>query len=1025
MGKTIRRVIAILLCVTALILIFVPSSSASASTQKGDFEIEGSTLVSYKGEASEVTLPNTITAIGKDSFSNNSKLTKVVIPDSVKIIDYAAFENCNNLQYVSVGDGVKSIGSSAFSGCSSLQSVNIPEKCNELGSGVFAGCTSLSNVSIDSQNRVYICLDGVIYTKDGSLLVQYLPGRTSSIYSMPVSVKKIGEYSFWGADSLTNVSVSNGVNEIPEYAFSNCKSLSKVVLPTSVESLMAYSFADCPNLSSVYIPDSVGYIDDKAFYLSNGTIIKFVTPDGNTTKEVAVSDVRDVVDSETDNNDGNSGDVIVSTDPSDTVTPDSNDDTYTPSYSGSSNWVTVINSRDFSDNKVQGELGSGKIVGGEAMFIMSPDMPVRGFDIDDAEYEDSIASSGGNTTNKNDDFNIINGVLASYNGGLEDVSIPQDVKCVGNRAFYKNGVINNVSLPNGVTEIGDFAFSRSSLFGINIPSTVDKIGYAAFYHCENLTDVTIPSSVNQIELGAFDGTAWLNNWKNNDDGNSFLVVGDGVLLAYKGEGGNISIPNGVKTIGAGCFEGNTNITGVTIPDSVICIGEDSFNGCTNLKSVALPEGLYFIEDRAFCDTGIDVISIPDSVLQIGFGAFDTTANMTPLKTVILKGKDVPNVSYKDTATRLSASDLRNDALNGVENVIVPADCNLESGTLFNPVYYGFHGQIYSVSDDSTDEMGTLVLLKTTKKPDESGVVSIDSKVPIGTELYYMNGVKDSAFDEYLDYQKWCDTKPVSVDVVGNSSSDLNNLLKNITSRIEQNSDTKKGITVVLEGTSFDGNNSGFASINDFESKATLVVSENDSNRSALNEGLFNYYGPNVAVNMIPLDISLFDSTGTVLIHKLGDNKLDVSIPLPSKYENSQSVIVASLDDNGSLTELPTGISEKEGIKYLDFVANHCSVYAIYVKNETTIVSNPEENNETIISDDNDPRMGRDEYSEEEIVEISNMPNSDDLNSNGERNIVVRTLTKHVGNVEAKWFIIIILFALAGVLFCYKSKSTHY
>lgn len=1037
MGKIIRKVIAILLAVTAVILICIPASDASATTQKGDFVLDGSTLVSYVGEDADVTLPNTITKVGKDAFSGNKILRKIVIPDSVKTIDYAAFENCVNLQTAKIGESVRTIGSSAFSGCKNLSSCNIPAKCEDMGSGVFAGCTSLAEVSISPSNIYYTCVDGVIYTRDGSKLIQYLPGRTSSAFTMPATVQSIGEYSFWGSDSLASVTVSKGVKEIPEYAFSNCNSLGKVILPTSVESLMAYSFADCPNLRSVAIPDSVGYIDEKAFNLSNGATIQFVDPGGLPTKEVPVAAVAEAT--------GSTGTVAAATQaslgaagasnaqaatpvPTPTVNPNAQDrpDGYTASYSGQSNWIDVINDRDFANNIISGELGSSMIVGGNAVMLMSPDMPVRSYDMDDAENEDLMALSGGNTTDKSDVFNTIDGVLASYNGNEESVKIPQNISSIGNRAFYGNQNVKSVSIPDGVNSIDDFAFARTNLESVSIPDSVTNIDYAAFYHCENLANVSIPTSVDNIELGAFDGTKWLNDWKVNNDGNSFLTVGNGILLAYKGEGGNISLPTNVKTIAAGCFSGNTAITGVNIPEGVGRIGEDAFNGCINLTAVTLPEGLRTIEDRAFCDTGIDAVTVPDSVETIGLGAFDTTGNMSPLTTVLFMGDNVPNVSYKDTATRLSARNLRTDALNGVENVIVQADCNLDSGTLFNPKYYGFHGQVYCISPDSTDTLGTLSLLKTTKRPDVSGTVTIDSNVPIADENYMMNGVKEHAFDDYLNYEEWCDTKPTSVNVVGNKSSDLNSLLNKITSAIDgEGSSIPSGINVVLEGSEFASKNAS-ASLTDSDESFTLVISEDSSYESSLKNGLYNCYGDGVGVLMVPLDISLYDKTGTVLIHKLGDSKLDVTMPVPSRFNDTSSLKVASLDENGSLTELPTSVSGDS----ISFVANHCSAFAIYTKNETTMI--PDEDIEDTDMSEDDIALPQDvqgdindDSFDDNVAVVIQSVDADSANANHALNGgIINTLNKKVYNIEARWFVIVILLATAAILFLYKPSASR-
>ena len=130
MKKLIRRVTAVLLCVTALILAFIPSPDSYAATARGDYEMNGSVIVKYLGSSDRVTIPDNVTEIGKDAFSECKSLVRVVIPDTVSKIGYSAFENCTNLQEVVIPKSVKVIDSSAFSGCSKLTSVSIPEKTN-------------------------------------------------------------------------------------------------------------------------------------------------------------------------------------------------------------------------------------------------------------------------------------------------------------------------------------------------------------------------------------------------------------------------------------------------------------------------------------------------------------------------------------------------------------------------------------------------------------------------------------------------------------------------------------------------------------------------------------------------------------------------------------------------------------------------------------------------------------------------------------------------------------------------------
>ena len=62
-----------------------------------------------------------------------------------------------------------------------------------------------------------------------------------------------------------------------------------------------------------------------------------------------------------------------------------------------------------------------------------------------------------------------------------------------------------------------------------------------------------------------------------------FVIEDGVLVKYKGKGGDIVIPEGVTKIGAEVFRGKKKITGVVVPEGVREIGDFAFCDCIKLE----------------------------------------------------------------------------------------------------------------------------------------------------------------------------------------------------------------------------------------------------------------------------------------------------------------------------------------------------------------------------------------------------------------------------------------------------------
>ncbi|MCL2351996.1 MAG: leucine-rich repeat protein, partial [Firmicutes bacterium] len=115
-----------------------------------------------------------------------------------------------------------------------------------------------------------------------------------------------------------------------------------------------------------------------------------------------------------------------------------------------------------------------------------------------------------------------------------------------------------------------------------------------------------------------------------DEPNPDFVVQDGILIAYSGPGGVITIPDGVAEIAGSVFRNNTTIIGVAFNEGLLRIGNYAFAGCANLLSLTLNQGLLTIGDYAFYgDNKISgALTIPDTVTSIGQYAFANCASFT-------------------------------------------------------------------------------------------------------------------------------------------------------------------------------------------------------------------------------------------------------------------------------------------------------------------------------------------------------------------------------------------------------------
>lgn len=214
-----------------------------------------------------VTFPDGLIYIGVKAFAFCRGLTDITIPNSVTSIGDEAFEGCAVLASVTIGESVATIGESAFADCDVLTSVAIPASVTYIGSGAFSGCSVLTEISVSPDNQAYRSVDGVLYTKDMTRLIQYPCGSTAINFEIPNTVTTISGYAFSGS-ILPSVVIPNSVTSLEDAAFCGC-GLTSVALPESVTSIPSSCFFMSSSLTTINIPSTVTTIGSFAFFMCN------------------------------------------------------------------------------------------------------------------------------------------------------------------------------------------------------------------------------------------------------------------------------------------------------------------------------------------------------------------------------------------------------------------------------------------------------------------------------------------------------------------------------------------------------------------------------------------------------------------------------------------------------------------------------------------------------------------------------------------------------------------------------------
>ena len=190
---------------------------------KGDYP--GVTICGYVGDSNQLIIPNMIngrevSAIEKDTFVGDKRIESVTFPNSIKSIGNNCFNGCPNLKTVTLATGVNQF-EKVFCDCPSLQSMTFPQGVSSIQNS-FRNCTSLNYVKFAR------------------------------------SVTSIGEQSFSGCDSLTQIDWMGGIVKLSN-AFDDCTALETLTFPEGLV-LIDGAFDGCTALKEITFPETLLYI---------------------------------------------------------------------------------------------------------------------------------------------------------------------------------------------------------------------------------------------------------------------------------------------------------------------------------------------------------------------------------------------------------------------------------------------------------------------------------------------------------------------------------------------------------------------------------------------------------------------------------------------------------------------------------------------------------------------------------------------------------------------------------------------
>ncbi|UOY08258.1 leucine-rich repeat protein [Muricauda sp. SCSIO 64092] len=592
-----KKQLQLIACTVCMVLMGLKSYGQTFTVEDITYQVIGPNTVAITGNTNtgDLIIPGnvtnggdtfTVTSIGPGTFVAND-LTKVTIPESITSIGANAFtDNPGLLEVVAKGaNPPPSLDPSAFGDRSEIALI-VPKGSITAYEGIFGwtGFKSITEEEIagadDFEHEVIAGTNTVRITGYKGTATSVNIPETITKGGIQYKVTHIGAGAFKD-NALTSVTLPNSLTHIEAEAFRDSGLSGHLEIPDGVESIGNDAFNSRKNgayLDSVTLPNSVTRIGQRAFA-------------GHLLKSVNIPDKLQVLE----------GGVFANNNLNQVTIPES---------------VTEIQGSAFNRNALASvTIPSSVIKIGPTAFANNNNLTIVGVESSDPptldgtrvfEQKDDkhfgkitvIVPRGARNNYKNaDSWNLHNireeltvndfftyphvsfakdGMHYQVTQDLDTTQtppLPRTVKLIGRSTIGPLDVVipDRVfhGVPYTVTAIGDNAFLGNGLTSVEIPESVTSIGESAF-EGNQLGEIIIPKDMEKIGTNAFK--------------NSGLT-------------GHLEIPNSVTDIGFGAFSLN-ELTGVTISNNLETLKIGVFYG-NKLESVTIPENVAIIEKSVF------------------------------------------------------------------------------------------------------------------------------------------------------------------------------------------------------------------------------------------------------------------------------------------------------------------------------------------------------------------------------------------------------------------------------------------
>lgn len=604
----------------------------------------------------EITIPKTVTSVGAYAFASCYDLEAVTFEEGgdkplVLGTEYSYTDvDYTGISYTAVERGY------TFYYCNSLETVALPSRLTEIAeycfnkAGYYSYYSGGSKMDVTFGENSQLQYIGAYAFADSELSgefvipksVQNLAPVTDS--RVPYNRLGIGERAFYGTN-LTKVTFEAGGTApltIGYQAFGYCTKLTEITFPARLASYTAMdgSVIDglqggasvfigntrydlCTSLENIFVEDATNtaYVDiDGVLYKTNGTAVAElvacpVAKEGTVTVPNTVTVIHNRAFYGCEGLEaiefvaGGTADITV----------------------GAQAFYRCLGLTTLTLPENVVSLGSEAFYGCSSLETLTLSAKLTNFNGAMVDGCSSLSAVNVGTNGVGTSYSSAEGVL--YNADktqlilypckrqATEFTVPATVKMIGANAFYGNKALETVVLPAGLLEIKENAFNGCSLTAVTIPNTVTLIGKNAFRNCYSLEEVIFEKNgtaalVIQDDAFNYDYSLEAIELPARLSALGSYVFSNAGLTAVEFEENSTLVSIGDSTFA------NTDLVEVTLPEGIVTIGEQVFFNCTSLEKVTFSEGLVSLGNSTFAKcTALTEVHFPASLKTMGINTF--------------------------------------------------------------------------------------------------------------------------------------------------------------------------------------------------------------------------------------------------------------------------------------------------------------------------------------------------------------------------------------------------------------------